>query len=124
MAPLKNMTDMRTNCPRHYKTATNGLLDLVGVDPLNEEVYTALFNAFNEARDVQNIILNYDALRKKGKASEKYLYILIHLYCCSGKYEEAMKIAQGRDRQTTGQSTSTRFFESDLSALNGISKGY
>ncbi len=90
----KEYADMLAHCPRHYKVATNGLLDLVDVDPLNEEVYTALFNAFNEARDVQNIILNYDALRKKGKASEKYLYILIHLYCCSGKYEEAMKIAQ------------------------------
>ena len=90
----KEYADMITHCPRHFKTATNGLLDLVDVDPLNEEVYIALFNAFNEAKDVQNIILNYDALRKKGKASEKNLYILIHLYCCSGKYEEAMKVAQ------------------------------
>ena len=91
---VKEYADMRTNCPRHYKVATNGLLDLVDTDPLNEEVYTALFNAFNEAKDVQNIILNYDALRKKGKASEKFLYILIHLHCCSGKYEDAMKIAR------------------------------
>ncbi len=91
---VKEYADMRTNCPRHYKVATNGLLDLVDTDPLNEEVYTALFDSFNVAKDVQSIILNYDALRKKGKASEKFLYILIHLYCCSGKYEEAMKVAQ------------------------------
>ena len=91
---VKEYADMRTNCPRHYKVATNGLLELVDTDPLNEEVYTALFDAFNVAKDVQNIILNYDALRKKGKASKKYLYILIHLYCCSGKYEEAMKVSQ------------------------------
>jgi len=90
----KEYAEMITHCPRHFKTATNGLLDLVDIDPLTEEVYTALFNAFNEAKDVQSIILNYDSLRKKGKASEKYLYILIHLYCCSGKYEEAMKVAQ------------------------------
>ncbi|MGR3294524.1 MAG: hypothetical protein ACUZ9M_10990, partial [Candidatus Scalindua sp.] len=91
---VKEYADMLTHCPRHFKTATNGLLDLVDIDPLNEEVYTALFNAFNEAKDVQSIILNYDSLRKKGKASEKYLYILIHLHCCSGKYEEAMRVAQ------------------------------
>ena len=91
---VKEYADMRTNCPRHYKVATNGLLDLVDIDPLNEEVYTALFNAFDQAKDVQNIILNYDALRKKGKASEKYLYILIHLHCCSGEYEDAIKITR------------------------------
>ncbi len=91
---VKEYADMRSHCPRHYKIATNGLLDLVDADPLNEEVYTALFNAFNEARDVQSIILNYDALRKRGEASEKHLYILIHLYYCAGKYDEAMKVTR------------------------------
>ncbi|MFQ5687519.1 MAG: hypothetical protein ACE5GV_12765 [Candidatus Scalindua sp.] len=90
----KEYADMLTNCPRHFQEATNGLLDLVDIDPLNEEAYTALFNAFNQTTNIQSIIVNYEALRKKGKAGEKFLYILINLYSCSGKYEEAMKVAQ------------------------------
>ena len=90
----KEYADMITNCPRHFKAATNGLLDLVGIDPLNEKAYTTLFNAFNETTNIQSIIVNYEALRKKGKTSEKILYLLINLYFCSGKYEEAMKVAQ------------------------------
>ncbi|MGR3304273.1 MAG: hypothetical protein ACUZ8I_17480 [Candidatus Scalindua sp.] len=90
----KEYTDMLTNCPRHFKEAINGLLDLVDIDPLNEEAYAGLFKAFNETTNIQSIIVNYESLREKGKASEKFLYILINLYCCSGKYEEAMKVAQ------------------------------
>ena len=90
----KEYVDMITNCPRHFKEATNGLLDLVDIDPLNEEVYTGLIKAFSEATDIQSIIVNYESLRKKGKASEKFLYILINMYCYSGRYEEAMKVTQ------------------------------
>lgn len=90
----KEYADMLTNCPRHFKEATNGLLDLVDIDPLNEGTYAGLFKAFNETTNIQSIIVNYESLREKGKASEKFLYILINLYCCSGKYEEAMKVAR------------------------------
>ena len=90
----KEYADMLTNCPRHFKEATNGLLDLIDIDPLNERAYTALFNAFDETTNIQSIIVNYESLRAKGKAGEKFLYILINLYCCSGKYEEAMKVAR------------------------------
>ncbi len=90
----KEYADMLTNCPRHFKVATNGLLDLVDVDPLNEETYAGLFKAFSETTNIQSIIVNYESLRKKEKASEKFLYILINLYCCSGQYEEAMKVAR------------------------------
>ena len=90
----KEYTDMLTNCPRHFKEATNGLLDLVDIDPLNEGTYAGLFKAFSETTNIQSIIANYESLRTKGKASEKFLYILINLYCCSGKYEEAMQVAR------------------------------
>ncbi len=90
----KEYTDMLTNCPRHFKEATNGLLDLVDIDPLNEETYAGLFKAFGETTNIQSIIVNYESLRTKGKASERFLYILINLYCYSEKYEEAMKVAR------------------------------
>ncbi len=90
----KEYADMLTHCPRHFQTATNGLLDLVDIDPLNEATFTTLFHVFSGAKDIQNVILSYESLRKKGKASEKFLYILINLYSCSGKYDEAMKVAQ------------------------------
>ena len=38
----KEYTDMLTNCPRHFKEATNGLLDLVDIDHLNEGTYAGL----------------------------------------------------------------------------------
>ena len=90
----KEYADMLTYCPRHFKAATDGLLELVDIDPLNDTTYTTLFKTFNETKNIQSIIVNYEVLRKKGKAEEKHLYILIHLYYYSGKYEEAMKVAR------------------------------
>ncbi|MBT3881258.1 MAG: hypothetical protein HON76_16525 [Candidatus Scalindua sp.] len=90
----KEYADMLTHCPRHFQTATNGLLDLVDIDPLNEATFTTLFHIYSEAKDIQNVIVSYESMRKKGMASKKFLYILIHMYSCTGKYDEAMKVAQ------------------------------
>lgn len=91
---VKEYADMLTNCPRHFKVATDGLMDLVDIAPLNDATYTTLYKAFNESKQIQSVILNYEALRQKGRAGEKFLYILINLHCCSGKYEEAMNVAR------------------------------
>ncbi|MFH1242018.1 MAG: tetratricopeptide repeat protein [Pseudomonadota bacterium] len=91
-AALKEYSDMAVNCPRHLNEAAEGLLDLVDIDPLNEGPYRSLFEIYSESNQLQSVISSYDALLSTGKAKDRYLFTLIHLYRFSDENDKALRL--------------------------------
>ncbi len=89
---LKEYRDMADNCPRHLNEATNGLLDLVERDPLNEACYETLFRIYTDSKQLASIISGYEALRSTGKAKEKFLFTLINMYQLSGEGNKGLSV--------------------------------
>lgn len=91
---LKEYRDMAINCPRHLNEATNGLLDLVEKDPLNDACYETLFRIYSESKQLPSIIAGYEALRSTGKGKEKFLFTLINMYQFSGESDKGLTVIQ------------------------------
>ena len=91
-AAAKEYLDMAVNCPRHFNEAAVGLLDLVDTDPLNDAAYRALFEIYTESNQLQSIISSYEALRSTGRAKDRFLFTLIHMYHLSDEDDKALTL--------------------------------
>lgn len=91
-AAAKEYLDMAVNCPRHFNEAAAGLLDLVDTDPLNDAAYRALFEIYTESNQLQSIISSYEALRSIGRAKDRFLFTLIHMYHLSDENDKALTL--------------------------------
>ena len=89
---LTEYRNMAVNCPRHLNEAANGLLDLIEKDPINDACYETLFKIYVESKQLPSIISGYEALRSTGKAKEKFLFTLIHMYQLSGEGDKGLSI--------------------------------
>lgn len=98
-AAAKEYLDMAVHCPRHFNEAAAGLLDLVDMDPLNDALYQAFFEIYTESNQLQSIISSYEAMRSTGKAKDRFLFTLIHLYHLSNENDKAMEILQEEIKQ-------------------------
>ena len=93
-AAAKEYEGMVENCPRHSNEATNALLDLVDMAPFEEPVYRSLFNVYQKLKQLPSAISTFEAVRKTGKAPDKFLFPLIHLYLLSGETDKASAIIE------------------------------
>lgn len=91
-AAAKEYLDMAVNCPHHFNEATSGLLDLVDTDPLNDASYKALFEIYTASNQLKGIISSYEALYRTGKAKNRFLFTLIHMYHLSGENDKALTL--------------------------------
>lgn len=99
-AAAKEYLGMAVNCPRHFNEAADGLLDLVEIDPLNDAPYRAFFEIYNDSNQLPSVISSYEALVGTGKAKNRFLFTLIHMYHFSGETDKALElIREGLERR-------------------------
>ena len=93
-AAAKEYEGMAENCPRHESEATNALFELADRDPLNEAVYRSLFNAYQSLKQLPSITSTFEAVRKTGKATDRFLFTLMYFYLFSGEPDKAFSIVK------------------------------
>jgi len=93
-AAAKEYEGMAENCPRHASYATNALFELVDVDPLNEAIYRSLFKAYQSLKQLHSMISTFEAVRKTGKATDRFIFTLVHLYLFTGEPDKALSIVK------------------------------
>ena len=93
-AAAKEYEGMAENCPRHASYATNALFELVDVDPLNEAIYRSLFKVYQSLKQLHSMISTFEAVRKTGKATDRFIFTLVHLYLFTGEQDKASSIVK------------------------------
>lgn len=117
-AAAKEYALMAVKCPRHFSEATAGLLDIIDLDPLNEDPYQELFRTYSDSGQLRSVISTYEAMRRTGKIPDKSLYTLINFYHLSEKYEKELSILQEEAEQRPDDANLRVFLARTYQALN------
>lgn len=88
----KQYAAMATKCPRHFNEAMKALLDLVMQDALDNGPFRVLHELLLELGQLPGFISSYEHLCRTGKAGEKPLYVLVHLYHFDQAYDKEIEL--------------------------------
>ncbi len=76
-------------CRHRYDTALKGFIEIITLNPLNEDAYKSLYDAYKKKGTLDKVIAEYEATSQRENSQIKK-YILGYLYYYAGRTKDSI----------------------------------
>ncbi len=85
---------MAVRCPKHFKEALNGLMELAAQEPLHEAPFKELYSLYVEKGQLADVIARHERAWQSRQIDAIGFYLLAHMYHFTGAFDKEEEIAR------------------------------